>query len=720
MNRRKIVWFAVFGISLSAGRTGACQEPPKLDPPKATPIPKQLEKFGQNRVDNYYWLKERTDPKVIAYLDAENAYTDAMMDHTKALQKSLYDQIVGRIKQADSTAPVFDNGYHYYTQFETGKQYPILVRKKGSLEAAEEILLDENALAQGHGYFSLGASQVSPDNRLVAYGVDTGGRLFYTIRVKDLSTGKLLDDAIVDVTGNVAWANDSQTLFYTKQDPNTLRAYRVYRHRLGSPSTDDRLVYEEADETFACRIFRTKSDRYLLIGSRQTLSTEYRFLDADKPDGEFQVIQPRRPRLEYSVDHLDGHFYIRNNHDAKNFKLARAPIQSPGLDHWEEVVPHRADVFLERFELFRDFLVVEERRDGLIRLHIRPWSGTGEHQVDFGEPAYLAHIGPNHELNTDKLRFVYTSLTTPQSSYDYDMRQKSKTLVKREEVLGGFDPANYVTERLHATASDGVKVPISIVYRKGFAKDGSRPMLLYGYGSYGASMDASFQTERLSLLDRGFAYAIAHIRGGQELGRDWYENGKLLKKKNTFTDFIACAEHLIREKYARPDRLFAQGGSAGGLLMGAVINLRPDLFNGIIAQVPFVDVVTTMLDPTIPLTTFEYDEWGNPGDRTYFDYMLSYSPYDNVEAKHYPNILVTTSLQDSQVQYWEPAKWVAKLRATKTDTNCLLLRTYKEGSHGGVSGRYRRYEQTAFIYAFLLDMAGIGEKEQDSTTEKHK
>ena len=711
MNRWKIVWRAVFGISLSAGGTGECHEPSKLEPPKATPIPKQLEKFGQTRVDNYYWLKERTDPKVIAYLDAENAYTDAMMAHTKARQKSLYDEIVGRIKQADSTAPVFDNGYYYYTRFETGKQYPTLVRKKGSLESAEEILLDENALAQGHDYFSLGASQVSPNNRLLAYGVDTGGRLFYTIRVKDLSTGKLLDDAIADVTGNLAWANDSQTLFYTKQDPNTLRAYRVYRHRLGSPTSDDRLVYEEADETFSCWIARTKSDRYLMIGSRQTLSTEYRFLDADKPDGEFQVIQPRRPRLEYSADHLDGHFYIRTNRDAKNFKLVRAPVQSPGLDHWEEVVPHRADVFLERFELFRDFLVVEERRDGLIRLRIRPWSGAGEHQVDFGEPAYLAHIGPNHELDSDKLRFVYTSLTTPQSSYDYDMHTKSKTLVKREEVLGGFDPANYVTERLHATAKDGVKVPISIVYRKGFAKDGSRPLLLYGYGSYGASMDASFQTERLSLLDRGFAYAIAHIRGGQELGREWYESGKLLKKKNTFTDFIACAEHLIREKYTRPDRLFAQGGSAGGLLMGAVINLRPDLFNGVVAQVPFVDVVTTMLDPTIPLTTSEYDEWGNPGDRTYFDYILSYSPYDNVEAKKYPNILVTTSLQDSQVQYWEPAKWVAKLRATKTDTNCLLLRTYKEGSHGGVSGRYRRYEQTAFIYAFLLDLAGIMEKE---------
>ncbi len=623
------------------------------------------------------------------------------------MQKRLYDEIVGRIRQADSTAPVFDSGHFYYSRFETGKQYPILVRKKGSLESAEEILLDENALAEGHGYFSTGATQVSPDNRLLAFGVDTGGRLFYTIRFKDLATGKQLEDTIADVTSNLAWANDSKTLFYTKQDPSTLRAYRIYRHRLGSPSSKDVLVYEEPDETFSCRLARTKSDRYLMIASRQTLSTEFRFLDADKPEGTFAVLQPRRPRLEYSADHLGDHFYIRTNLDAQNFRLMKAPIQSPGIDHWQEVIPHRAEVLLERFELFRDFLVLEERRDGLIRLRVRPWSGGEEHQVDFGEPTYLARIGPNHELDSDQLRFAYTSMTTPQSSYDYDMRKRSKTLVKREAVLGGFDPANYVTERLHATAADGTKVPISIVYRKGFSRDGSGPLLLYGYGSYGASMDASFQAERLSLLDRGFAYAIAHIRGGQEMGRAWYEDGKLLKKRNTFTDFIACAEHLVRETYTRPDRLFAQGGSAGGLLIGAVINLRPDLFKGAIAAVPFVDVVTTMLDPSIPLTTFEYDEWGNPNDRSYFDYMLSYSPYDNVEAKQYPNLLVTTSLQDSQVQYWEPAKWVAKLRATKTDSNLLLLRTYMKGSHGGVSGRYKRFEQTAFNYAFILDLAGI-------------
>jgi oligopeptidase B len=708
MNYTTIVTLAVLGVSLSAGRLGECQEAPGgLKPPNADVVPTRFEQFGHVRVDNYYWLKERTDPKVIGYLEAENAYTDAFMGHTKSLQKTIYDEIVARIKEADVTAPVFDNGYYYYSRFAKGQQYPVLVRKRGSLDAAEEVLLDEPAMAAGQGYFSLGTWQVSPDNRLVAYAVDTGGRLFYTIRIKDLSNDKILADTIADVTSNLAWANDSRTLFYTKQDPKTLRAYRIQRHALGEQTAADSLAFEEADETFSCRVARTRSDRYLMIASRQTLSTEFRFLDADTPTGAFTVIQPRRPNLEYSVDHLGDDFYFRTNLDAKNFRLMKAPVRAPALENWRDVVPHRDDVFLERFELFRDHLVVAERRDGLIRLRIRPWSGEPEHQVDFGEPAYLARIGPNPEVNTDTVRYVYTSLTTPMSSYDYNMTKRSKTLVKREEVQGGFDPAEYVTERLHATAPDGVKVPISVVYRKGFPRDGSRPLLLTGYGSYGASRDPSFDSERLSLLDRGFGFAIAHVRGGQELGRAWYEDGKLLKKKNTFTDFVACADFLIREGYTRSDRLFAQGGSAGGLLMGAVINMRPDLFKGVVAAVPFVDVVTTMLDPSIPLTTFEYDEWGNPTDRAYFEYMLSYSPYDNVEAKAYPNLLVTTSLQDSQVQYWEPAKWVAKLRASKTDTNKLLLRTYMKGSHGGVSGRYKRYEQTAFVYAFILDLMGL-------------
>jgi oligopeptidase B len=703
-----ILWMIILAGGLTVGpvaRGDGTPSPPA--PPKAAVIPERLERFGRVRFDNYYWLKDRTNPKVIAYLDAENAYTDALMAPTQTFQQALYDEIVGRIKQADSTAPVFDNGYYYYSRFETGQQYPILVRKKGSMDAREDVLIDENALAAGHGYFSLAGWQVSPDNRLIAYGVDTGGRRIYTIHVKDIETGRLLDDTIPAVTANLAWANDSRTLFYTKQDPNTLRAYRVLRHRLGTTPADDPVVYEEADETFSCSVRRTKSDHYLMITSHQTLSSEVRFLDADKPDGTFTVLQRRLPRMEYSADHLGNHFYIRTNLDARNFRLMKAPVASPGVRSWQEVIPHRADVLLQSFSLFRDFLVIEERRDGLTRLRIRPWSGGGEHEVDFGEPAYRASIGENHEVDTDRLRFVYTSMTTPSSSYDYDMKSRAKTLVKREEILGGFDPTHYVTERLHATAADGVKVPISIVYRKDFSRDGSRPLLLYGYGSYGSTTDAAFDPARLSLLDRGFAYAIAHIRGGQELGRAWYEDGKLLKKRNTFTDFVACAEHLIHEGYTRPDRLFAMGGSAGGLLMGAVVNMRPELFKGVVAAVPFVDVVTTMLDPSIPLTTFEYDEWGNPSEREFFDYMLSYSPYDNVEAKAYPNILVTTSLQDSQVQYWEPAKWVAKLRATRTDANRLLLRTYKQGSHGGVSGRYRRYRETAFQYAFLLDLAGI-------------
>ncbi len=707
MNRWAIIGLTFAGAGLLTTRMSQSHEPPGVQPPKAPLIPTRLENFGTTRIDNYYWLKERTDPRVLAYIDAENEYTDAMMAHTKGFQKSLYDEIVARIKQADSTAPVFDNGYYYFTRFAAGQQYPLRIRRKSSMQAPDQVLLDEDALARGHGYFSVGNADVSPDNRLMAYGVDTGGRRFYTIRIKDLVSDKLLDDVIPDITGNITWANDSKTLFYTKQDPSTLRAYRIFRHRLGTPTRADVLVYEEADDTFSCRVARSKSDRYLLIGSRQTLSTEYRYLDADHPEGEFRLIQKRQPKLEYSADHIGDHFYIRTNQNAKNFKLVRTPVALPGIEHWEEFVPHRADVFLERFELFRDFLVLEERKEGLIQLKVRPWSGSDEHHVVFDEPAYTARIGPNRTMDSNQLRFIYSSLTTPVSSYDYDMRTRVKTLVKRDEVLGEFDPQKYVTERLHATATDGVRVPISIVYRKGFVRDGTGPLLLYGYGSYGNSMDATFQAERLSLLDRGFAYAIAHIRGGQELGREWYEKGKLLEKKNTFTDFITCAEYLIREKFTNPNRLFAQGGSAGGLLMGAVVNMRPDLFKGIVAQVPFVDVVTTMLDPSIPLTTFEYDEWGNPNDRAYFEYMLSYSPYDQVRAKNYPNMLVTTSMQDSQVQYWEPAKWVAKLRATKTDGNRLLFRTYKQGSHGGVSGRYRRYEQTAFVDAFLLDLAGI-------------
>jgi oligopeptidase B len=629
-----------------------------------------------------------------------------MMRHTEALQEKLYKEIVGRIKQTDVTVPYKQDGYFYYTRFDEGKEYPIYCRKKGSLEAAEDIMIDSNERAAGHGFYSAGAREISSNGELLAFAEDTVGRRFYTLRVKNLSTGGMLPDDIPMVTGNVAWANDNRAFFYGRQDPVTLRSYRVYRHTLGTDPSADRLVYEEKDNTFDCRVFRTKSKKYVMIASTQTLSSEYRYLDADAPADTFAVFLPREPRHEYSVDHYRDYFYIRTNDGAKNFRLMKTPVARTAKENWVEVIPHRDDVLLEGFEIFRNHLVIVERKDGLIRMRVRPWSGAGEHTIDFGEPAYLAYVSTNMDLDTDILRFGYTSMTTPTSIYDYDMVTKEKTLLKRDEVLGGFEPGNYVTERLSARAKDGKMVPVSIVYRKGLKKDGKNPLLLYGYGSYGASMDATFSSPRLSLLDRGFVYAIAHVRGGEELGREWYEDGKMLNKKNTFTDFIACAEHLVGERYTAPDRLFAMGGSAGGLLMGAVVNMRPDLFRGVIAAVPWVDVVTTMLDESIPLTTSEYDEWGNPNVKEYYDYMLSYSPYDNVAAKAYPNMLVTTGLHDSQVQYFEPAKWVAKLRALKTDDNVLLLRTKMEAGHGGVSGRYRQYRETAFQYAFLLDLAG--------------
>ncbi len=678
-------------------------------PPVAKVLPVTLEKHGHVRTDNYFWLRERDNPDVLAYLNAENAYTDSMMHHTQDLQTELYDEIVGRIKQTDISVPYKQDGFYYYTRYEEGKEYPIYCRKAGSLEGKEEILLNGNERAAGHGFYSAGARMVSPNGQLYAFAEDTVGRRFYTIRVKDLSTGTVLADDIPATTGNIAWANDNKTLFYSKQDPVSLRPYVIYKHSLGTDPSTDVVVYEEKNIEFSCWIFKTKSKQFLMIVSSQSLSTEYRYLDADKPDDRFMVLQPREPNHEYSVDHYQDHFYIRTNLSAKNFRLMKTPVARTAKRNWTEVIPHRDDVLLEGFEIFKDHLVVVERKEGLIQMRIRPWSAEGEHYIDFGEPAYLAYLSTNLEFDTPLLRYGYTSMTTPNSVYDYNVETRERILLKRDEVLGGFDSNNYVTERLSAPAKDGKMVPLSIVYRKGLKKDGTNPLLLYGYGSYGSSMDASFSSPRLSLLDRGFVYAIAHVRGGEELGRAWYEDGKMLNKKNTFTDFIACAEYLAKEKYASSDKMFALGGSAGGLLIGAVVNMRPDLFKGVIAAVPWVDVVTTMLDETIPLTTSEYDEWGNPNKKEYYDYMLSYSPYDNVEAKAYPNMLVTTGLHDSQVQYFEPAKWTAKLRAMKTDNNLLLLQTRMEAGHGGVSGRYRQYRETAFQYAFLLDLVGIND-----------
>ena len=675
--------------------------------PVATPLQQELTIHGDTRIDEYYWLRERENPDVLAYLEAENEYTKAVMAHTEGLQETLFEEIKGRIKQDDATVPYREGGYYYYTRYEDGKEYPIHARKQGSLDATEQIMLDANEMAEGHGYFVARSLTVTENSRILAFAEDTVGRRIYTIRFKDLETGELLDDEIPATTPNLAWANDNQTLFYAKQDPETLRYYQIFRHTLGTDASDDALVYEEVDPEFSSYVWKTRSKAYLLIGSLQTLSSEYRYLDANDPTGRFTVVLPREPEHEYDVSHVGSSFYIRTNDGAKNFRLVKTPVGNSSRDQWQEIIPHRDDVLLQGIDGFHHHLVVNERQDGLTRLRIIRWDGTDDHYLEFGEPAYLAYVQVNPDIESTVLRYGYTSMTTPNSVFDYDMNTRTKTLLKQDEVLGDFSSANYVTERRSATARDGTRVPVSIVYRTGTPLDGSNPLLLYGYGSYGASRDATFSAARLSLLDRGFVYAIAHIRGGQELGRAWYEEGKLLNKKNTFTDFIDVAEFLVDEGYADPERLFANGGSAGGLLMGAVINMRPDLWQGVVTAVPFVDVVTTMLDETIPLTTSEYDEWGNPNEEEYYRYMLSYSPYDNVETKDYPNLLVTTGLHDSQVQYWEPAKWVARLRERKTDDNLLILKTKMEAGHGGASGRYRRYRDTAFQYAFLLDLAGL-------------
>jgi len=678
----------------------------KPAPPIASRIPTRLERHGHVRIDDYHWLRERDDPAVRAYLAAENDYLERSLAHAAGLRERLYDEIVGRIKKDDASVPCRLRGHYYYYRWEEGREYPVHCRRRGSLAAAEQRMLDVNELAAGHRFCSVAGLRVSSGENVLAFAVDTVGRRVYTLRFKDLAAGRLLDDEIRHVTGNHAWAEDDRTLFYTRQHPATLRSYQVWRHVLGTDPARDALIHQEADERFSLFVTGTKSRRFLLICASQTLSDEWRYLDAREPDGEFTLFLPREERHEHQLDHLGREFYVRTNWQARNFRLMRAPVAPARKEQWTELVPHRDDVLLEGFELFRDHLVVEEREAGLVRLRVRPWSGAGEHRIDFGEPAYVAWTDANPEPDTATLRYGYTSLTTPVSIYDYEMETRGRTLMKRDAVLGDFDPANYATERVHAAAPDGAAVPISLVYRKGFRRDGSRPLLLHGYGAYGASLDPAFRSERLSLLDRGFVVAIAHVRGGEELGRAWYEQGRRRSKRNTFTDFIACAEHLIAERYADRSRLFARGASAGGLLIGAVVNLRPELWAGAVAAVPFVDVVTTMLDPTLPLTTGEYDEWGDPNRRDDYEVILSYSPYDNVRAQSYPPLLVTTALHDSQVQYWEPAKWVAKLRALRTNDAPLLLHTKLDTGHGGASGRFEHQRETALEYAFLLDLAG--------------
>ncbi|WP_242926974.1 S9 family peptidase [Pontibacter vulgaris] len=680
-------------------------EAPK--PPVAKKVAKELSMHGDTRIDNYYWLNQREDPEVIAYLNAENAYTKQMLANTEDLQKKLFDEIVGRIKQTDESVPYKKDGYYYYTRFETGKEYPIYARKKGSLDAKEEIMVNANERAEGLSYYAAAGMNVSKNNRLLAFGEDTVSRRKYTIRFKDLSTGQLLKDEIPNTTGSAVWANDNKTVFYTMKDP-ALRSFKIFRHTLGTPTAQDKEIFHEADETFSTFVYKTKSDKYIIIGSGSTLSNEYRYLDASNPNGTFKVIQPRERGLEYSVDHFGNNFYIVTNKDkATNFKLMQTPVTKTGKANWKEVIPHRPDVLLEGIEIFKDYLVLQERKNGLTQIRVTKWNDPkADHYINFGEEAYTAFVGMNPDFDSHTLRYEYSSLTTPSTTYDYNMQTKQQKLMKRQEVVGDFNPENYEAKRIYATAKDGTKIPVSLVYRKGLQLNGNNPTLLYAYGSYGISTNPGFSSVRLSLLDRGFVYAIAHIRGGQDLGRQWYEDGKLLKKKNTFTDFIDAGEYLVQQKYTNPDKLFAQGGSAGGLLMGAVVNMRPDLFKGVLAAVPFVDVVTTMLDTSIPLTTGEFDEWGNPANKEYYDYMKSYSPYDNVEKKDYPNMLVTTGLHDSQVQYWEPAKWVAKLREMKTDNNMLLLHTNMEAGHGGASGRFERYKETALQYAFMLNLLG--------------
>jgi oligopeptidase B len=672
-------------------------------------IPTRLEKHGHMRVDDYYWLRERDDPDVVKFLNEENEYAAKEMAHTREFEEKLFEEIKRRIKQTDMSVPYQRDDYYYYTRYEPEKEYPIYARKRGSLDQPEEIMLDANVLAAGHDFFSIGGSAISSGQDLLAYAVDTQGRRIHTAFIKNLRTAEVLPDVLPNVTENLVWANDNKTLFYGRQDETTLRQFQIYRHIVGADTADDQLVYQEDDETYITYIFKTKSKKFLMIVSSHTNSQEYRYLEADRPVGAFKIFQPREREHEYHVEHFNDRFIIRTNDRAKNFRLMSTPIDQTAHEHWREIIAHRDDVYLGDFELFRDYLVLEERVRGLTQIRIVPWSGEPGHYLEFDEPSYRANLNVNLQFDTSALRFEYTSMKTPLSIYDYDMSTRQKTLLKREEVLGGFDPDNYLTERLYAPAADGTLIPISLLYRKGIVKDGDNPLLLYGYGAYGFSIDASFSSPRLSLVDRGFIYAIAHIRGGQEMGRPWYDDGKLLRKKNTFNDFIACAEFVIGEKFTRPEKLFAMGRSAGGLLMGAISNMRPELFRGIVAEVPFVDAVTTMLDASIPLTTGEYDEWGDPNERGFYEYMLSYSPYDHVERKAYPAMLITAGLHDSQVQYWEPAKWVAKLRELKTDNNRLLLKTNMEAGHGGASGRFRRHRETAFSYVFLLDLAGIRE-----------
>ncbi len=677
--------------------------------PLAKQIPKNLTIHDDVRVDEFYWLNDRENPEVIDYLNKENDYYNAHTAHTKEFQTSLFEEMKSRIKEDDSSVPYKYNGYWYITKYETGKDYPIYTRKKGTLEAEEELLFDCNEMAKDHSYFRLVGLNINLNNDLVSYGIDTTGRRQYTLHIKDLKTNTVLKDEISNTTGGSTWANDNKTLFYTKKDETTLRSEAIYKHRLNTSQESDELIYEETDDTFGVSVYKTKSKKYLVIVSYSTLTAEYQILNANNPDGDFKVFQPRTRGLEYSISHFEDSFYILSNADgAQNFKLSKTSETQTEKTYWNDVIPHRENVLLEDIEIFKDFLVVSERENGLNQIHIKRWDGSGSYYLPFESETYTAYTTTNIDFDTSVLRYSYQSLTTPSSIIDFDMVTKTKTIKKEQEVLGGkFKKENYTSERLWATAADGTQIPISLVRHVDTEKSSETPLLLYAYGSYGSTIDPYFSTVRLSLLDRGFIYAIAHIRGGEYLGRQWYEDGKLFNKKNTFSDFVDCSKYLIENKYTSAKHHYAMGGSAGGLLMGAVINLAPELYNGVVAQVPFVDVVTTMLDDSIPLTTGEYDEWGNPNKKDYYEYMKSYSPYDNITNKLYPNMLVTTGLHDSQVQYWEPAKWVARLRSQNKNTSQLYLKTNMEAGHGGASGRFEALKEVASEYAFLLDLESL-------------
>ena len=691
-----------------------------LSVPIANKVDHPMTIHGDTRQDPYFWMRlsdeqknaespDEQTQKVLDYIGEENDYKTTALKHTEEFQDALFTEITSRIEQKDESVPYKYQGYYYITKYEEGKEYPIHSRKKGSLDSSDELLLDVNTLAEGRDYYAVAGMNVNSNNTILAYGEDTLSRRIYTIRFKNLETGEYYDDVIENTTGRIVWAEGSEVVFYTRKDA-ALRSYKIYKHVLGTDPSTDKEVWHEVDETFNTYVYKSKSKEYIIIGSGSTLSDDYRYIKADEPDASWIVFQPRTAKLEYSISHYGDKWYIRTNKDgAENFKLMSCDLDKTTKENWKEFIPHRENALLQFTDIFNDHLVLSERIDGISKIKIMPWDGSDAHYIEFEEDAYVSYPSTNPEFDSDVLRISYSSLTTPRTIFDYDMNAKTFTTMKQQEVVGTFDKDNYKSERIMIPARDGVMVPISIVYHKDTKIDGTAPLLLYGYGSYGSSMDPYFSSVRLSLLDRGFVYAIAHIRGGQEMGRQWYEDGKFLKKKNTFFDFIDCGKYVTANKYSAEDKLFAMGGSAGGLLMGAIMNYEPDMWRGVVAAVPFVDVISTMLDESIPLTTGEFDEWGNPKDPIYYEYIKSYSPYDNIEAKDYPATLITTGYFDSQVQYWEPVKWIAKLREYKTDNNPLLLHCEMGAGHGGQSGRFRRYRETALEYAFILDLIDINE-----------